>query len=304
MLIAVAGCSKEELADKSVVDQYLPRQSHTELNQWINETFAPYNIDVLYLWKKQNLPAGSVATPPAVERVRPALEAIRDLWLRLYEQPKAGGKDFLKDKGLLRLTLLGGNELQSSGVLLKLWYPEAASNEMFVFDVNSFEPTNKRSVYKLMRSIHHQFARRLAEHIPYDRDAFGSISPQSYGSLGLPPNQAEAQERIGLSPYAHRRGFYTLHSMYAPEDEFAEIISTMLLHTAVELDAAEQTALRPIDPTNPKEVEQAKEAYRVMRAKRAFVEAYFKEKVGISLSRLQILSLKQLNAYYTEHQTK
>lgn len=298
------GCAREELAERSVVDQYLHQGEPTELDNWLHTTFSPYNISVNYLWNKQNLPVGSIATPPQVDKVRPTLEAVRDLWIKLYEQPKAGGANFIKDKELLRITLLGGFELQERGVLMRLWYPTTATNELFVFDVNNFDPQSKSSVYRLMRSIHHQFARRLGERIPYDRDAFASISPKSYGALGLAPNSSEALRRVGLSPYAHRRGFYTLHSMDSPEDEFAEIVSIMLLHSAVEIDDAEQTALRPIDAEQPGAIEEAQEAARVMKQKRAFVEEYFKKSVGISLSKLQILSLKQLNAYYTQHQTK
>lgn len=297
-------CGEEELVQHSVVEQYFRREGNQELDNWLQQVFSPYNIAVNYQWKKEHLPVGSIATPPQEEKVRPVVEAIKNLWIDLYEQPKAGGQNFLKDKGLLRITLLGGWELQERGVLLKLWYPTTATNELFVFDVNNFDPQSKASVYRLMRSIHHQFARRLGERIPYDRDAFAAISPKSYGSLGLPPNKNEALHRVGLSPYAHRRGFYTLHSMDQPEDEFAEIVSIMLLHSAVEIDDAEQTALRPIDSSLPGAIEEAKEMARIMKAKRAFVEDYFKKSVGISLSKLQILSLKQLNTYYMEHKTK
>lgn len=295
-------CSREPLVQESVVEQYYPATSSSELTDWIASTFAPYNIEVQHHWYKQNIPSGSIATPPRPEQVRPVLEAIKMLALDLYELPKAGGAGFLRDKGLLRLTLLGGSELQSSGVLLRLWYAHTASNELFAFDTNGFDPKDRASLYRLMRSIHHQIARRLIEHTPYDRDAFATISPNSYGTLGLAPSRTEVYRRVGLSPYAHRRGFYTLHSMSSPEDEFAEIVSIMLMHSAVELDAAERTALTPTGEGVEAEQE-AKQAHRAMLDKRAFVEQYFRSQLGISLSRLQILSQRQLALYYTQHQT-
>lgn len=302
--LALSSCRKEELDTSSVVSQYITQAKPTELDTWAEKTFAPYNLQILYRWQKSNLPVGSIATPPRVEQVRPVLEALKELWIDLYEEPKAGGAHFIKDKQLIRLTLLGGNELQSNGVLLHLWYPDTSSNELFLFDVNHFDPKSKSSVYKLMRSVHHQFARRLIESIPYDRDAFGTIGAQAYGSLALAPNKSLAARRIGFSPYAHRRGFYTLHSMFTPEEEFAEIISIMLLHSAVELYDAEQIAATPIFPDQPESVQEAKEAHRIMVAKRAFVEQYFKKEVGISLARLQLLSLKRLNLYYKKHQSQ
>lgn len=301
--MSISSCSKDEFSSDSVVEQYLSPVPMTEQELWIRQTFLPYNIEVVHRWRKEGLPAGSIATPPNPERVRPVLEAIKTLALDLYELPKAGGAGFWRDKQLIRLTLLGGSELQSSGVLLSLWYDKTASNELFAFDVNGFDPKSRTSLYRLMRSIHHQLARRLSEHTPYDRDAFATINPQGYGTLGLAPNRSEAYRRVGLSPYAHRRGFYTLHSMSSPEDEFAEIVSIMLMHSAVEIDEAEATALLPVSADDAQAMEEAREAHRVMREKRVFVERYFREQLGISLSRMQILSQRQLSSYYAQHQT-
>lgn len=302
--LALSACQKEALDANSVIDKYLPLEKQTELDRWISSEFTPYNLQVLYRWQKEHFPSGSVAIPPKTEQVKPVLEAVKMLLLNLYTQSKAGGKDFFKDKGFVRLSLLGGYELEDNGVLMRLWYPRTASNELFAFDVNAYDHRDKQSIYRLMRSIHHQFARRLIEQIPYDRDAFLAIAPKAYGSLALPPSPSEVYRRVGLSPYAHRRGFYTLYSMAGPEQEFAEIISVMLLHTAVELKAVEDVAARPIDPEDPQSVAEAAEAYRALRAKRTFVEHYFKHQVGISLSRLQLLSLKQLDTYYKQHQIK
>ncbi|WP_282918117.1 putative zinc-binding metallopeptidase [Porphyromonas macacae] len=302
--LILSSCQKQHLASDSVIDKYFPQESTTELDRWAIDLFKPYNIQTLYRWQKEHLPSGSFGIPPKIEQVKPVLEAFKMLLLDLYTLEKAGGKDFFKDKGLIRITLLGGFEMHENNVLMKLWYPKTASNEMFAFDVNAFDPSDKKNVYRLMRSLHHQFARRLIEHIPYNRDAFLLINPKAYGVLPLAPSPADVYRRVGLSPYAHRRGFYTLYSMASPEDEFAEIISTLLLHTAVELKEAEDTAARPVYPDQPESVQEAKEAYRALREKRAFVERYFRQDVGISLSRLQLLSLKQLNAYYKLHKTK
>lgn len=296
-------CSKEKLSEESVVESYLRTPEQTELDAWLTREFSPYNIQVNYRWQKENLPSGSVAIPPKTDRVQPILEAVKQLCLELYRLERAGGKDFLLDKGLIRFTLLGGYELDATGVLMRLWYPQTASNELFIFDANAFDPTDRKSIYRLMRSVHHQFARRLIEQIPYDRDAFLAIGAKAYGSLALPPSPRDVYRRVGMSEYAHRRGFYTLYSMAAPEDEFAELISIFLLHSAVELKRVEEIAARPTSDL-PEDQREAQQALRLIKKKRAFVEHYFKQQVGISLSRLQLLSLKQLNAYYTQHQSK
>lgn len=304
LALALGACQGEDLKPESVVDKYLVEPKTTELDTWISSQFSPYNIDVRYRWAKQNLPIGSISTPPKTEQVRPALEAVERLWINLYSDAKAGGKDFLKGKAVLRLTLLGDDELSDKGVLLRLWYRQTASNEFFLFGLNSFAPTRKASVYRLMRSLHHQFARRLTEQIPYDRDAFASISPKSYGSLSLVYDAKSLERRVGMSDFALRRGFYTLYSMASPEVEFAEIVSVLLMHSAVELERAEETAGRPTTADSEAARREAEEMQSQLRAKRAFVESYFKDKLGISLSRLQLLSLRELNSYYNEHGSK
>ncbi|WP_051522263.1 putative zinc-binding metallopeptidase [Porphyromonas macacae] len=166
------------MASDSVIDKYFPQEPTTELDRWAIDLFKPYNIQTLYRWQKEHLPSGSFGIPPKIEQVKPVLEAFKMLLLDLYTLEKAGGKDFFKDKGLIRITLLGGFEMHENNVLMKLWYPKTASNEMFAFDVNAFDPSDKKNVYRLMRSLHHQFARRLIEHIPYNRDAFLLINPK------------------------------------------------------------------------------------------------------------------------------
>ncbi|WP_218563843.1 putative zinc-binding metallopeptidase [Porphyromonas macacae] len=87
-----------------------------------------------------------------------------------------------------------------------------ASNEMFAFDVNTFDPSDKKNVYRLMRSLHHHSARRLSS-IFLISGCFPFDQSKAYGALPLAPSPADVYRRVGLSPYAHRRGFYTLYSM-------------------------------------------------------------------------------------------
>lgn len=57
---------------------------------------------------------------------------------------------------------------------------EATTNEMFLYNVNEFNPQDEDKVFILMRSVHHQFARHLMELFPYNRSKFLSISRNKY----------------------------------------------------------------------------------------------------------------------------
>lgn len=300
--ICLNSCQNDTLSDVSVIESQWQNSPKTELDEWIEKKFSPYNIEVLYRWDKSNLPAGTIAYPPQPEKIRPVLEAIEALLFNTYTLEKAGGADFFKDKGIIRLILLGGYS-SMNGILLNLREETAATNEIFVYGVNSFNPKDPKNIYRLMNSIHHQFARRLIEKIPYDRDAFADLSKTVYGTMRLKPSPSQLYDRIGLSGYAHRQGFYTLHSMTLPEDDFAQIITTLLLNTPVEIAEAENKAGQAFDPSSPISIKEAEEAQRRLVAKREFTEKYFKEKVGINIRRLQLLSLKNIALYNKKQET-
>ena len=154
---------------------------------------------------------------------------------------------------------------------------EATTNEMFLYDVNDFDPKDEEKVFILMRSVHHQFAKRLMELFPYDRNKFLTISRSRYiESTKLIADffkgKTQGYRLFSLSSYANKRGFLTFHSFLSAEDDFAEIISAKLTHTP-------------------------KEAYKELTEKEAFVEDYFIKEIKISLDYLQTISIKQLKAY-------
>lgn len=301
LILLLSRCSKEGLSHDSVVDNHWENTPKSEIDQWITQKFSPYNIEVLYRWDKSHLPAGTIAYPPNPEKIPAVLETIYELLFETYSTERGGGSGFMKDKGIIRIILLGGYDTMSNKVLLKLWNDRATTNEIYVYGVNDFDPKDPQKVYLLMRSIHHQFAKRLTEYIPYDRDEFAKISSKNYGSMGLTPSESQLFKRVGISSYALRKGFYTLHSMSHPQDDFAEIITTLLLHSAVEIKEVEDKAAIPFDPSSPESIKAAEDANSTLVNKRLFVEKYFKEKVGINLRRLQLESLKRIALYNKEH---
>lgn len=67
--------------------------------------------------------------------------------------------------------MYGGRNVDGNGMEL-LDNLEATTNEMFLYNVNEFNPQDEDKVFILMRSVHHQFARHLMELFPYDRSKF------------------------------------------------------------------------------------------------------------------------------------
>lgn len=364
--MALLGCSQEKLSDQSVVDANAVQRNQTELDTWIrNEFTLPYGIEVNYRWDGNVAQKGSYTYPPQSKNVRKVLETIKYLWLDVYQMHNIGGKDFMKGKSPIKIYMYGGKNIDENGVEL-LTNNTTSSAEMYLYDVDNFDDKNYAKVFWLMRSVHHQFAKRLTELFPYQRDKFLSISHNSYvaNTSQLPKQEpiskyirkfsdcrkdkdAEASQsftyvieseqdysalEVGFfsvgkiirtqgkmykddcsivtdtygnplqetllteGVIANRRGFFSVHSMLSAEDDFAEIISTYLTHSAREVDEAVRIAGIPRTDT-PKDLQQAQEATRKLQQKQQFVEQYFKKEIKINLKRMQTISIQRIKAF-------
>ncbi len=220
---------------------------------------------------------------------------------------------------------------------------------MYLHGVNDFDEKNPIDVTVLMRSVHHQYARIIAEMHPYDNLIFSAISQQNYVAsmsdissfatlpddaiflIGYYPEQKknttckpvkfdyyatahlceQAQAALGIDRNcyyinftmgrANKKGFYTNHSMLAPESDFAEIVSMYLTNSQQRIQEALRVSLEVNSAATPEEQEVERKngiiAHRHLEEKARFVEEYFTKEVGISLLRLQMISLQKMNAY-------
>lgn len=307
--LLLAGCAQEAaLSDQSVVDLGTVQRNKTELDEWILNTFTrPYGIEVEYRWDKNVAQNGSYTYPPEAANVKSVLETIKALWLDLYMASDLGGEKFFLGKNPVKIYMYGGKNIDGNGVEL-LGNTEATTNEMFLYNVNDFDPQNQDKVFILMRSVHHQFAKHLMELFPYDRNKFLSISGSRYIESSKLISEIFKDETAGrklfaLSPYANKRGFFTFHSFLSAEDDFAEIISAKLTHSPKEVLKALEDVRKPnLNNEEDPEVQQtyneeARRAYKELTEKQTFVEEYFNKEIKISLNYLQTISMKRLKAY-------
>ena len=163
----LAGCEEEaSLSARSVVEAGETERERADLDKWILDTFTrPYGIEVEYRWNKNAVQNGSYIYPPEVANVKSVLNTIKTLWIDLYTAPELGGDKFLLGKNPLKIYMYGGRNVDGNGMEL-LDNLEATTNEMFLYNVNEFNPQDEDKVFILMRSVHHQFARHLMELSP------------------------------------------------------------------------------------------------------------------------------------------
>jgi hypothetical protein len=181
---------------------------------------------------------------------------------------------------------------------------------MCLYNVNGFNPGDADKMFVLMRSVHHQLAKRLMQLIAYDRDKFFTISGHRYTgsteSIAAPLGNAHTgKEKFGLDAYANKRGFYTMLSFLSAEDDFAEIISATLTSTPKEVYDATVTAKTPdtdVDPeVNARYAKEAEQAYKEFTEKQAFVNEYVQKNWHINLKQMQVISVRRINAYVKQH---
>ena len=264
---------------------------------------------MVYRWQKNANTGTTFVSPPKPDNVKAILRAVRELCFETYRQENLGGDHFLQGKTPLRIYLYGGKNVDENGVEL-LNNPQLTPSEMCIFRVDDFKAGDTNKMYALMRSVHHQFARRLAELVAYDRDKFTAISGHRYtGStepLAAPLGYSKKEkDYFGLADYANKRGFYTMQAFLSAEDDFAEIISSTLCATPKEVNDAINTAQTPDQDSDPEVQQQynkeAEQAYKEIVAKQVFVEQYMQKSLHINLKQLQIASLRRINNYIKQH---
>ena len=309
-ILSCVACSEDKLSENSVIDENKTQIEATELDNWIlNNITKPYGIEVIYRWEKNSNADGIYIYPPKIEKVRAVLEAVKELGLDTYLLKEVGGKDFLLGRLPIKLYLYGGGNPDENGVE-RLYNPQLTAAEMCIYNVNEFEPTDFDKVFVLMRSVHHQLAKRLMQFVSYDRDKFYAISGHRYTGttepIAAPLGYAKTgKERFGLDNYANKRGFYTMLSFLSAEDDFAEIISSTLTSTPKEVYDAGVAASTPdtdVDPeVNARYAKEAEQAYKEFIAKQTFVNEYVQKEWHINLKQMQVISVRRINNYINQH---
>lgn len=308
-LFFITSCTEDSLSETSVVDSNKIDRNTTELDQWIYDSITkPYGIAVEYRWNSNTAPKGSYSYPPNTQKVKEVLKAVKYLWIETYELPRLGEKGFMKGKNPIIIRMYGGKNIDSRGVEL-LSNPRTTGAEMYIYDVNEFDSKSEDKVFMLMRSVHHQFVKKLTEIIPYDRDEFLKISQRRYAGSTEQIARIKFENPLDLFRLisnANKQGFYTRYGSISAEDDFAEMISATLTHTPRELSEAEINAKTPFkdygsDPrVQERYNEEAKQAYKELKAKQKIVNDYFSKNVRISLTRLQLASVQRMKAYINQ----
>lgn len=186
----------------------------TALDEWLLNNYTyPYNIEVKYRWDGSELEVNKTLVPPIPDRVQSIMGVVNDAWVQPYIDE--AGDTFFKTFCPKQFVLVGSPNFNPGGTIT-LGTAEGG-RKIVLFTINEFEETDRANVIEQMHTIHHEFAHILHQNIPYSNE-YKTITPGDYTAdwTNIPTSEA------------HAKGFISSYAMSAPDEDFVEMIATML----------------------------------------------------------------------------
>jgi len=228
------------------------------LDFWLDSTFTrPFNIEVKYRFERYELTLDKTLVPVMENKVQPVMSTVQKTWIAPYIAE--AGEAFFKTFCQKQFVLVGSPQFNSNNTIT-LGTAEGG-RKVVLFWLNDFDINDKPFVKEMLHTIHHEFAHILHQNIMYPVE-FKRISTGYTGSW----NDYTLQEALAL-------GFVTQYARSAPDEDFVEMVATMLVEGEDGFD--DIVAAAPAD------------ARVKLRQKEEIVVRYFMENYNIDFYRLQ-----------------
>jgi substrate import-associated zinc metallohydrolase lipoprotein len=218
LLAGMASCKKDKFTPLTTPPPGLGGDTWAQdsVDKFINDSMTvPYNVAVYYKWVPGQLDFPSDITPPDASKVIPVLKALLNVAYAPYNV-QTGSKDFLRRYLPKTLEMAGSAEYLPNGARF-LGQAEGGTS-MLLYEVNYFSrlKADSNAFKQMMHTMHHEFGHILHQNVLYPV-AFKTIST---GYTGNWYNVSDADARA--------LGFITSYAQAAPDEDFVEMISTML----------------------------------------------------------------------------
>ncbi|WP_205513737.1 zinc-binding metallopeptidase [Longitalea arenae] len=279
LILLVLGCKKSE--DLGTVDDIPGLGGDTwvkgPIDHWIYDYLTkPFNISVKYKWDQFELELNKNLIPPREEKIIPVMEAVKKVWIDTYIAE--AGEVFVKTYCPKFFVLCGSASWNTDGTIT-LGTAEGG-RKIVLYVLNDFRtkgmpgyvPSDSANVKQMFHTIEHEFGHILHQNVLY-ADDFKRITPGFYTA-----NWNNVSDNA-----ARRDGFVTAYAMSAPDEDFVEMISMMLIEGRAGFDKIVHSI--PAG-TSQNGITQA-DARAKLRKKEAMVVAYFKDVWGIDFYSLQ-----------------
>ena len=218
LLAGMVACKKEKFTPLTTPPPGLGGDTWTQdsVDKFIYDSLTvPYNVAVYYKWLPGQLDFPSDITPPDAAKVVPVLKALLNVAYAPYNQ-QTGSTDFLRRYLPKSLEMAGSAEYLPNGA--RFLGQAEGGTAMLLYEVNYFsrKKADSNAFKQMMHTMHHEFGHILHQNVLYPV-SFKTIST---GYTGNWYNISDADAR--------QLGFITSYAQAAPDEDFVEMISTML----------------------------------------------------------------------------
>lgn len=218
LLAGMAACKKEKFTPLTTPPPGLGGDTWPQdsVDKFIYDSLTvPYNVAVYYKWLPGQLDFPSDITPPDAAKVVPVLKALLNVAYAPYNQ-QTGSTAFLRRYLPKTLEMAGSAEYLPNGA--RFLGQAEGGTAMLLYEVNYFsrKKADSNAFKQMMHTMHHEFGHILHQNVLYPV-SFKTISTGYTGNW------------YNISDSAARQlGFITSYAQAAPDEDFVEMISTML----------------------------------------------------------------------------
>ncbi|MBS1563095.1 MAG: putative zinc-binding metallopeptidase, partial [Bacteroidetes bacterium] len=218
VLIGASSCRKDENGSLSTPPVGLGGDTWTQSNidKWIYDSLTvPFNIAVKYRWDAWELQLDKTLVPPDSSKVIPALSGLKTVCFQPYIQ-QLGSADLLRRYAPKNFVLVGSPQYDYNGSIT-LGQAEGGT-KITLYLINYFSRLKKDSASfkQMMHTMHHEFAHILHQNVLFS-PTYKTITG-GYTATWFNVTDAAARQQ----------GFITAYAMAAPEEDFVEMIASML----------------------------------------------------------------------------
>lgn len=209
-----SACEKEDsLSGTSVLDT--TPEDKTTLDLWLDEEFLDtYNINVIYRWDPYKSDLERYLTPPSVEKVQPALEVVKKIWLDTYSD--IAGEMFVKRTAPREILLVGSQNMNPGGTVTLGLAEQGYRISLFMVD--ALQLNNEAAVKEYIHTIQHEYVHILNQAVNFNVSEYSDISKGGYRADWQNGGDQEAWSLGFISPYARSNA----------KEDFAEQTAWML----------------------------------------------------------------------------
>jgi len=249
----------------------------TAIDKWLYDTLVvPYNIATKYKWDQSELDLNKTIVPPKEEKVIPVMRSIKKVWMEPYILQ--AGELFFK-RYSPKLFVLAGSANWNMDGSITLGTAEGG-RKIVLYLLNDFKnktmpgyvPADSVIPKQMYHVIHHEFTHILDQTIRRPV-AFDEVTKGFYTADWINTNDFAAQQD----------GFITAYALSSPTEDFAEMVSIMLIEGKPGFDEI----VNGITGTSVRGTTAA-EAQAKLRQKESLVINYFKQAWNVDFFTLQL----------------